>query len=385
MADLVVRQQHQQEIIAKTRRLVIKVGSAVMTGKEGLNEEVIANLAAQIAALIQGGREVVLVSSGAIAAGFRKIGLPAKPKAIPQKQAVAAIGQSTLIQKYEEAFGRHGLKVAQILLTRNDLANRRRYLNARNTLFTLLNWRVIPIINENDTVVVEEIQFGDNDNLSALISSVVEADLLIILTDIDGFYDRDPRRHPEARLLPLVEKIDAALERAASREPGVIGAGGMFSKIQAAKKAASAGIPTFIANGLQPGILTQLFAGVPAGTLFLPQPTKLRRRQYWLAYTTNPAGDIIIDDGARQVLRYGGKSLLPAGIVDVRGKFSQGAAVRLVDTKGEVIGVGLTNYSSQDIACIKGLRTREISKSLGYQGYDEVVHRDNMVIFPETS
>ncbi len=238
-----LRRSWQEQILAKTRRLVIKVGSAVLTGPEGLNEAVMTDLANQIAALIQNGREVVLVSSGAIAAGFRKIGLTAKPKAIPQKQAVAAIGQSTLIQKYEEAFARHNLKVAQILLTRNDLANRRRYLNARNTLFTLLNWQVIPIINENDTVVVEEIQFGDNDNLSALISSVVEADLLIILTDIDGLYDRDPRRDPEARLIPLVEKIDANLERAASREPGVIGSGECTARFKPPKKPPASGCP----------------------------------------------------------------------------------------------------------------------------------------------
>ena len=379
------RLQLQQAILAKAKRLVVKVGSAVMTTTEGLNVAFIAEFADSLAALLAQGREVVIVSSGAIAAGFRKIGLPAKPTAIPQKQAVAAIGQSTLMQHYEQAFARHGLKVAQILLTRNDLAHRRRYLNARNTLFTLLNWKVIPVINENDTVVVEEIQFGDNDNLSALISSVVQADLLIILTDIDGLYDKDPRHHPDARRLTLVDKIDARLERAASRQPGVIGSGGMFSKIQAAKKAGSVGIPTLIASGLKPHIITRLFAGAGEGTLFLPQATKLRSRQYWLAYTTTPAGDIVIDDGARQVLRYQGKSLLPAGVVGVHGRFSAGAPVRLVDTSGAVIGVGLSNYSASDLACIKGLKTCNIQQSLGYKGYDEVVHRDNMVIFSETN
>ncbi|MBM4287792.1 MAG: glutamate 5-kinase [Deltaproteobacteria bacterium] len=378
------RSRQQQHIMARARRVVIKVGSAIMTTANGLNLGFIKELTDNLAALARSGREVVLVSSGAIAAGFKKIGLPAKPRAIPQKQAVAAIGQSTMMQQYEQAFDRHGLKVAQILLTRNDLANRRRYLNARNTLFTLLNWKIIPIINENDTVVVEEIQFGDNDNLSALISSLVQADLLIILTDIDGLYDQDPRQHPEARLIPLVEHIDVRLERAASRQPGVIGSGGMFSKIQAAKKAASVGIPTIIAHGLKPNIIEQLFAGAEDGTLFLSNVTKLRSRQYWLAYTTNPAGDIVVDDGARQVLRYKGKSLLPAGIVGINGRFSAGAAVRLVDTAGEIIGIGLSNYSSQDLACIKGLKTCNIQDSLGYKGYDEVVHRDNMVIFSES-
>jgi glutamate 5-kinase len=374
----------QNQILARTRRVVIKVGSAVMTTANGLNLEFIKELTDNIAQLLNNGREVVLVSSGAIAAGFKKIGLPAKPTAIPQKQAVAAIGQSTLMQNYEQAFDRHGLKVAQILLTRNDLANRRRYLNARNTLFTLLNWRVIPIINENDTVAVEEIQFGDNDNLSALISSVVQADLLIILTDIDGLYDQDPRQHEDACRISLVEKIDARLERAASRQPGVIGSGGMFSKIQAAKKAASVGIPTIIAHGLKPKVIEHIFAGAEVGTLFLSHATKLRSRQYWLAYSTNPVGDIVVDDGAREVLRFQGKSLLPAGIISVNGRFSAGAAVRLMDTAGEVIGIGLSNYSANDLACIKGLKTCNIQQSLGYKGYDEVVHRDNMVIFMDS-
>lgn len=373
------------QILGRTRRVVIKVGSAVMTTADGLNLEIVRELTDNIVKLIKGGREVVLVSSGAIAAGFRKLGLRAKPRAIPQKQAVAAIGQSTLMQNYEQAFNRHGVQVAQILLTRNDLANRRRYLNARNTLFTLLNWKVIPIINENDTVVVEEIQFGDNDNLSALISSVVQADLLIILTDIDGLYDQDPRQYRDACRVPLVEKIDHKLERSASRQPGVIGSGGMFSKIQAAKKAASVGIPTIIAHGLKPHVIDRIFSGEDEGTLFLPETTKLRSRQYWLAYTTNPAGDIVVDDGARQVLRYQGKSLLPAGVIEVNGRFSAGAAVRLMDTAGEVIGIGLSNYSSNDLACIKGLKTCNIQKSLGYKGYDEVVHRDNMVIFPDST
>jgi glutamate 5-kinase len=373
----------QDQILARTRRVVIKVGSAVMTTASGLNHAFINGLTDNLAQLQKQGMEVVLVSSGAIAAGFKKIGLPAKPTAIPQKQAVAAIGQTSLMQNYEQAFDRHAVKVAQVLLTRNDLANRQRYLNARNTLFTLLNWRVIPIINENDTVVVEEIQFGDNDNLSALISSLVQAELLIILTDIDGLYDQDPREHEDARRISLVEKIDSRLERAASRQPGVIGSGGMYSKIQAAKKAASVGIPTIIAQGLKPKIIERIFAGDEEGTLILSHATKLRSRQYWLAYNTNPAGDIVVDDGARQVLRYQGKSLLPAGIVGVNGRFSAGAAVRLIDTNGEVLGIGLSNYSANDLACIKGLKTCNIKQSLGFKGYDEVVHRDNMVIFTE--
>lgn len=376
--------QIRHQIGIQAKRLVIKIGSHVLTQAQGLNREIVAQLTDQIAHLKAEGREVIMVSSGAIAAGSKKMGLPGRPQGIPQKQAVAAIGQSTLMLTYEEAFAPYGLKVAQLLLTRDDLANRRRYLNARNTLFTLLNWGVIPIINENDTVVVEEIRFGDNDNLSAMIASLAGADLLVILTDTDGLYDCDPRQHPEARLIPLVEKIDSRLEKAASQLPGVLGCGGMSSKLQAAKKASAAGIPVIIANGLTPAILEQVCRGADsAGTLFLPQLKKLSSRQYWIAYTLNPKGEIVVDDGARQVLLHQGKSLLPAGIVKVNGRFGVGAPVRLTDAEGQVIGMGLSNYSSQDIALIKGLKTAEIEQSLGHKGYDEVVHRDNMVVFTE--
>lgn len=375
------RPQHQ--LVTRAKRVVIKIGSGVLTEAEGLNQAVIARLADEVARLRAEGREVILVSSGAIAAGFKKMGLPGRPQGIPQKQAVAAIGQSTLMLTYEEAFERYGLKVAQLLLTRDDLAHRRRYLNARNTLFTLLNWEVIPIINENDTVAVEELRFGDNDNLSALISSLACVDLLVILTDTDGLYDRDPRQHPDARLISLVEKMDSRLEKAATHLPGVVGCGGMSSKIQAARKASSAGIPVIIANGLAPSILQQIFKGAEVGTLFLPQMKKISSRQYWIAYTLNPRGEIVVDDGAREVLLHQGKSLLPAGIVEVHGRFGVGAAVRLADSEGQVFGMGLSNYSSQDIARIKGLKTVEIEHYLGHKGYDEVVHRDNMVVFPE--
>jgi glutamate 5-kinase len=378
------REESRQQITQRVKRVVIKIGSAVLTTEEGLNRSIIGQLAREISQLATLGYQVILVSSGAIAAGFKKIGLPARPTGIPQKQAVAAIGQSTLMQTYEAAFAHHGLKVAQLLLTRDDLANRRRYLNARNTLFTLLNWNVIPIINENDTVVVEEIRFGDNDNLSAMIGSLVQAELLIILTDIDGLYDSDPRSNPDAKLIPLVERIDLKLERAASRLPGVVGSGGMYSKIHAAKKAGMAGIPTIVANGLKSSILEQLFQGAQLGTLFLPQLQKMTSRQYWIAYNLNPRGEIVVDKGARQVLVHQGKSLLPAGIVEVHGRFGVGAPVRLMDTEGEVFGMGLSNYSSQDIACIKGLKTCKIEQSLGYKGYDEVIHRDNLVILAES-
>ena len=290
----------RQPYLSKARRIVLKVGSAVLTTPDGLNLPLIERLVAESGALQGGEREFIIVSSGAIAAGCRKLGLSSRPTGIPEQQAVAAAGQSALMLAYEEAFAGFGLKVAQILLTHDDLESRQRFLNARNTLFTLLQWRVVPIINENDTVATDELKlkFGDNDNLAALICNLVGADLLIILTDIDGLYDKDPRNHPDARLVPLVESFDAELEKAASGRAGALGRGGMGSKLQAAKKAAAAGLPTIIANGLTPGILKKIFAGEEVGTIFLPQAQKLKSRQYWLAYNVNPKGAILLDQGA---------------------------------------------------------------------------------------
>jgi glutamate 5-kinase len=324
-----------------------------------------------------------MVSSGAVAAGMRKLGLTEKPTGIPQQQAVAAAGQSSLIQTYEEDFAAHGLKVAQILLTHDDLAARGRFLNARNTLFTLLNWGVVPIINENDTVATDELKFGDNDNLAALICNLAEADLLIILTNTDGLYARDPREDPAAPLLTEVDVADPQFMKAAGKKPGALGRGGMVSKLQAVKKAAAAGIPSLIASGLKPGILAKIFAGEEVGTLFMPQGQKLSSRQYWLAYNVSPEGAILVDPGARRALVRRGKSLLPAGILEVFGGFRKGAPVHLMDTDGQTFAVGLTNYSSRDIGRIKGKQTQEIAQALGHKDYDEVIHRDNLVIFPE--
>jgi len=374
----------RQTLLAPVKRVVVKIGSAVLTTAEGLNRGVIDRLADAVSGLKAAGREIILVSSGAIAAGFKKIGLASRPQGIPQKQAVAAIGQSTLMQTYEEAFGRHGIQVAQLLLTRNDLAQRCRYLNARNTLVTLLDWGVVPVINENDTVAVEELRFGDNDTLSALIGSLVQAQLLVILTDIDGLYDHDPRTCPDACLISRVDRIDARLERAASGQAGTLGTGGMATKLQAAKKAGAAGIPTLIANGADPAILPRLLAGDKLGTLILPHQPRLSSRRYWIAYNQTPRGEITVDDGAREVLLHRGKSLLPAGITGVAGRFGVGAPVRLVDAAGHAFAVGLTNYSSRDIACIAGLKTCDIEGLLGYKGYDEVIHRDNLVLLTDS-
>ncbi|MGB8991347.1 MAG: glutamate 5-kinase [Desulfobaccales bacterium] len=374
----------RQAYLSKTRRVVLKLGSAVLTAPDGLNQPLIQRLVGEIGRLLSGEREFIIVSSGAIAAGCRKLGLESRPTGIPQAQAVAAAGQSTLILTYEEAFAEFGLKVAQILLTHDDLESRHRFLNARNTLLTLLQWRVVPIINENDTVVTDELKFGDNDNLAALICNLAGADLLILLTDTDGLYDKDPREHPDARLIHLVETIDAGIEKAAGKRPGTLGRGGMVSKLSAAKKAGAAGLPTLIANGLTPGILGKIFAGEEVGTLFLPQEQKLSSRQYWLAYNVTPKGAILVDYGAREALVNRNKSLLPAGILEVFGGFRKGDAVHLMDADGKPFAVGLTNYSAREITRIKGRQSQEISQTLGGpKGYDEVIHRDNLVIFPE--
>jgi glutamate 5-kinase len=375
----------RQTYLSKARRVVLKMGSAVLTTAEGLNLPLIQRLVAESGALASGDREFIIVSSGAVAAGCRKLGLSSRPAGIPQQQAVAAAGQSALMQAYEEAFAQFGLKVAQLLLTHDDLEARQRFLNARNTLFTLLQWRVVPIINENDTVVTDELKFGDNDNLAALICNLAGADLLILLTDTDGLFDKDPRDHPEAQLLTLVETFNG-LENAAGKRAGVLGRGGMASKLEAAKKAAAAGIPSLIANGLTPGILDQLFAADEVGTLFLPQAQKLKSRQYWLAYNVTPQGAILVDHGAFEALVHRHRSLLPAGIVEVFGAFGKGAPVQLVDPEGHPFAMGLTNYSAREINRIKGRQTQEIAQALGGpKDYDEVIHRDNLVIFPEIS
>jgi glutamate 5-kinase len=376
----------RQQYLTKARRIVLKLGSAVLTAADGLNLPLIQRLVEEIGRLRHGhpGREFILVSSGAIAAGCRKLGLTSRPGGIPQQQAVAAAGQSSLMLTYEEAFATQNLKVAQILLTHEDLAARSRFLNARNTLFTLLQWQVVPIINENDTVATDELKFGDNDNLAALICNLVEADLLILLTDIDGLYDRDPREHPDARLLPLVETFDANLQKMAGRRAGVLGRGGMTTKLQAAKKAGAAGIPCLIANGLTPGILTAVFGAHETGTFLLPQAQPLKSRQYWLAYNVKPQGAILLDQGAFEALTRHHKSLLPAGIVEVFGGFGKGAPVQLLDPEGKPFAMGLTNYSAREIGRIRGRHTKDIEKFLGQKGYDEVIHRNNLVIFPET-
>lgn len=362
------------------KRIVVKVGSNVLTADYGLNMESIFAISRQISILMDRGMEVLLVTSGAMAAGVRKIGLPRRPDEIPKRQAVAAVGQPGLMLAYETAFGQHGKKVAQILLTSEDLSNRKRYLNARNTFNELLSWRVLPIINENDTVAVASIKFGDNDNLSAMITLLMDADALINLTDIDGLFTKDPRVFPDARLIPTVSTITKDIEKWAGDIPGALGTGGMSSKIKAAKKVTSAGIPMIIAKGNKPDILIRLFDGESHGTYFVPRAQRLACRKCWIAFTLKPAGGIVMDRGATRAVLNGGKSLLPSGVVGVDGDFDVGAAVECRTEEGVVIGTGLVNYSAADIRLIKGLKTNQIKKLLGSKPYDEIIHRDNLAV-----
>ena len=362
------------------KRVVVKIGSNVLTENNGLNVTFIRSITRQICRLIDDGREVILVSSGAMASGVKKVGLTKRPDELPQRQAVAAVGQAGLIMAYEKAFGRHRKKVAQILLTSEDLSNRKRYLNARNTLYTLLSWRVVPIINENDTVSVEEIKFGDNDNLAAMITLLMDADILINLTDIEGLFDKDPRIHQDAQLIPMVTTITKNTEQYASEIAGALGTGGMISKIRAARKVNSAGIPMVIAKGDSIGILTKLFSDKARGTFFVPKKERLTSRKCWIAFSLKPHGAIKIDDGAAEAILNNGKSLLPSGIIAVEADFNIGAPVEFRNRKNEILGIGLANYSADDIRKIMGLKSNQIKGVLGHKSYDEVVHRDNLVI-----
>ena len=371
----------REDILRGVKRAVIKIGSGALTAKDGLNLELMHALSEDICNLItKRGLEIVLVSSGAIASGIKKIGLSQRPQSISQQQAAAAIGQSSLMRIYEESFKRHGQKVAQILVTRDDLTHRRRYLNTRNTIFTLLHWKVIPIINENDTVAVDEIKFGDNDSLSAMIANLVESHLVINLTTTDGLFDDDPRLNKNSQLIPVVEKVTGRLEKKASSVPDVLGKGGMESKVKAAKHAALRGIPTIIANGLKRNILSAIFEGKKEGTLFLPQPIPMHSRKYWIAFTKSPKGKIVVDEGAETALVKKGKSLLPSGIIAVYGRFSIGNSVCIVNKKEKDIAIGLVNYQSTDVERIMGHKSSDIENLLGYKHEDEVIHKDNLVI-----
>jgi glutamate 5-kinase len=379
------REQIRNKILRKIKRVVIKIGSTVLTNHRGdLDLKIFVGLCEQISRLKEKGIEIAIVSSGAIAAGTKQLGLSERPKTMPQKQAAAAIGQTRLMWNYERFFAEYHEKVAQVLLTHTDLSDRTRFLNARNTLVTLFTYGIIPVINENDSVAVEEIRFGDNDNLSALITNLVEADLLVILSDIDGLYDSDPYENKNARLISIVEKIDGKIENLAADTKSKVGIGGMVTKIQAAKKVAIFGVPTIIAHGKKAGILDAIFQGEEAGTLFLPSKEKLTSRKHWIAFTLKPKGTIVVDKGARDAIVQKGKSLLPSGLYSVKGNFSAGDLVKCVDEEGVEFARGLVNYNSTEVVQIKGLKTHEVKKKLGPDACDEVIHRDNLVVMRRT-
>ncbi len=372
----------RKETLGKVKRIVIKVGSSILASLDrGLNYEVFSHLTKEISELKRQGYEIVLVSSGAIAAGMEKLGYRVRPQSITQKQATAAVGQSRLMNIYESYFSKHQQVVAQILLTHDDLSHRKRFINARNTLITLLELGIIPIINENDTVVVDEIKFGDNVHLSALITNLIEADLLIILTNIDGIYESDPRHRPEAKPISLIEDIDSnRIKEISSKASSPMSVGGMMSKIQAAQKASRFGIPTLVACGTNRGVLHQILKGKEVGTLILPKGSPLSSRKYWIAFTLKTKGEVIVDDGAKKAIVQMGKSLLPSGILKVRGSFDRGDSVSCIGLRGKEFARGLVNYSHSELERIKGLQTDQIEKVLGYKYSDEVIHRDDLVV-----
>jgi len=365
------------------RKILVKVGSAVLTGEDGLDLNIIEQLVSDIAALRERGCQVVLVSSGAIASGKHRLGIEGKLKSIPQKQAAAAVGQGRLMRVYSNAFGKHGLFVGQVLLTMSDITDRKRFLNIRNTLFTLMEWGVITIINENDTVAVDEIKFGDNDHLAAMVANIIEAHLVINLTSTEGLYDANPAETKKAKLIPIVTEFTPEIEAAATEEATPVGMGGMKSKVQAAKKVTASGIPYIIAPGRRNGVLQEIMDGKETGTLFLPQTEHLNSRKYWIAFTLRSRGRLFVDDGAKEALLRDGKSLLPTGVTRVEGDFVLGDPVSCVDAAGNTIAKGLVNYAADEIRKIMGLKTAKIEQVLGYKDYDEVIHRDNLAVTAE--
>lgn len=373
---------NRKEQLRNVKRVVIKVGTSTLTHSTGLlNLSRIENLVRQLSDIHNRGIEVILVSSGAIGAGIGKLGLKEKPKTIPQKQAAAAVGQGILLHMYEKLFSEYGKIAAQILLTRDDISHRTRFLNATNTFYALLEQGVIPIVNENDAIVVDEIKFGDNDTLSAMVASLVNADLLILLTDIDGLYDSNPKINTNAKFIDYVENITDEIVNAAGDAGSSLGTGGMITKINAGKIATSSGSSMIIVNGDAPNVLNVLLDGREIGTFFKATEHPLQAKKHWMAFGTNPSGNITIDHGAEKALIDNGKSLLSKGIISVKGTFSEGEVISILNNNNEEIGHGITNYNSLDIDVIKGLDSSEIEEKLGYKNYDVVVHANNLVTF----
>jgi glutamate 5-kinase len=375
------QREYKKTILRRTRRIVVKIGSQILSSSRGLDEGRIEALVRELAVLHDQKKELVVVSSGAVVAGMTRLGIKEKPKTIPQKQALAAVGQIKLMALYERYFSQFDKNVAQVLLTHEDLANRQRYLNAKHTLQTLLDSSIIPIVNENDTVAVEEMKFGDNDHLSSLVATLLEAELLVILSDVQGVYDRDPKCHRSAVLIPLISDIKTTARQISGGTPNPFGTGGISTKLAAAEKAAAAGIPAVITSGLRAGALAAVFdENTEVGTLVVPDANRLTHRKHWIAYNLKPAGEVIVDDGAQDAVVARGKSLLPSGLKEVRGAFGVGECVRCLDVRGREFARGLVNYSAQELNQIKGLHTSKIEKTLGYKAYDEIIHRDDLVL-----
>ena len=369
----------RRKVLGNPRRIVVKIGSAVLTGSRGsLNARRVHDLAEQVSTLCDQGREVLVVSSGAIAAGIGELGLPGRPTTMPELQATAAVGQSRLIRTYNESFRRHGRCVGQVLLSREDMEDRARFLNTRNTLRALFEMGSVPVINENDSVSVEEIRYGDNDFLAAHLATLILAELLVILTTVEGLFETDAAGR--RRLVRVVEQVTEEVVGLDDGGKSARGTGGMGSKLKAAAMITRAGVPVVVASGRRRDVLPQIVAGEDVGTLFLPAPRRMTSRKRWIGFTARPSGRLVVDEGARRALVEQGKSLLASGIRAVHGTFQKGDVITLAVGSNPPFARGLTNYSSAELALIQGYHTRDIKARLGYKDYDEAVHRDNLVL-----
>lgn len=371
-----------REALKKAKRIVIKVGTSTITYANGKrNFSQIDRLAREISDLQNQGKEMILVTSGAVAVGVDRMGLPGKPKTIPGKQAAAAVGQGVLMHTYEKFFADYGQIVAQVLITKTEAIDRHRYTNTRNTFMELMRQRVIPIVNENDVVALDELKIGDNDNMSALVAGIVDADLVIILSDVDGLYTDNPQTHPDAVIVPEVGEITPEIEASAGGVGSARGTGGMATKIQAAKAATSSGIHLVIASGTEKNAITRVLQGEELGTLFVSRENRLQFRKRWLAFGAKIAGSIVVDDGcAKAIRKAGGCSILPAGVFAVQGEFLPGSTVSVIDKDAHELARGLVHYSSAELEQIKGCNSGEIANILGHKNFDEVIHRDDLVI-----
>ena len=371
-----------REALKKAKRIVVKVGTSTITYANGKrNFSQIDRLARELSDLQNQGKEMILVSSGAVAVGVDRLGLPAKPSTIPGKQACAAVGQGVLMHTYEKLFADYGQIVAQVLITRTEAIDRHRYTNCRNTFMTLLQQGVIPIVNENDVVALDELKIGDNDNMSALVAGIVDADLVIILSDIDGLYTANPVTHPEATLVHTVQEITPEVEASAGGVGSSRGTGGMATKIQAAKAATNSGIQLVIASGTEKNAIPRILQGEEIGTLFVSRENRLQFRKSWLAFGAKIQGSIVVDDGcAKAIRKAGGCSILPAGIYQVVGDFQSGSTVSVIDKEGHELAGGLVHYTAAELEKIKGCKSGDIEGILGHKNFDEVIHRDDLVI-----